>query len=194
LYVNGAAVTVTLAAIVSDTVRVYEPAAGATAVNAYVAVVGLVTAKVPVKPGNDAVAVELKPVPVKVMTVPTAAPAARLAGAAEVITGPATVKAVADCALLAVVLKTSIVSAPAVAPVPTFTAAEIDVPAAFTVGVNVTCVSWVPAAVNASMVLPEPKPVPVMVNVTGVVPVEPTTIGALGLTDVAVTVGATVEA
>ena len=173
-------------------------------VSAYVAVVGLVTAKVPsarcvlgaATVANVAVPVELKPVPVKVMTDPTAAPAANDLGDAEVMTGPATVKALAEGPLMLAVevLYTSMLSVPAVAPEATVTALVSVVPAEFTVLENVTSGSTVPAAVRASTELPEPKPEPVIVRVTGVVPVEPTTIGAFGAIEVAVTIGATVEA
>src|SRR5277367_4788008 len=124
----------------------------------------------------------VNPVPVKVTTVPTGALIARAEGDAETIAGPVTVKALADSALAIPLFNTSTPSVPASAPVPTMTFAVMTVPVEFTEVVNVTPPSAVvDVPLKASTTLPEPKPEPVMVNVSGTVPEVPGTIGAFGL-------------
>jgi hypothetical protein len=90
-------------------------------------------------------------------------------------------------------LPTATLSTPAVAPEETVTEAVSEVPPALTVGLNVTLLATAPVDRIASTVLPEPKPVPVIVIVTGVVPVDPTTIGVVGLRVTEVIVGATLD-
>jgi hypothetical protein len=95
--------------------------------------------------------------------------------------------AAADGALPTALLNTSTLSVPATAPEPTTTGQVKVVPPELTVQVPVTAASFVnDVPLKYSATLPEPKPEPVMVKVSGTVPEVPGTIGALGLSAVAV--------
>jgi 2-methylaconitate cis-trans-isomerase PrpF len=73
-------------------------------------------------------AVLVKPVPVKVTTVPTGAPTAMSAGDCEMMTGPETVTPAANAALAAEPLRTTTLSGPATAPDATVNVQTSEVP------------------------------------------------------------------
>jgi hypothetical protein len=99
--VNGAETSVAPSELTVCTVSVAEPAVEGGVVTMKLAVVALTYARLPSSPVEPptvlptSVEVFAKPVPVRTTVVPTGAPTASAAGAADVIDGPATVKAFA---------------------------------------------------------------------------------------------------